>query len=305
MAGDRTLKPFAGGDSAAELAEPEPDEIPQAVESARPAAPTPSAPTPVDWVKNVNTYLCGVHREVWLNYAQAAFGRRLRRAVSVVGLPATVETTHMALGELVDVLVSRSIDQREDLKRLEARMARERADARARDAELDAWRQSADRLDSYLEQRESERQRIERDDRRSQVQLDAAERREVQVRFDGLLSDCWGERARAPASDEAPTSYRRSLLREVRDRLGRDDSRPVRPGAPTRIGDLAALPLKGLSGQPLDLIERDLIDAAKVQSTRPWPSTLPPAGEFQTITRTDEQGHKRIEHYGRESSLRG
>jgi hypothetical protein len=183
------------------------------------------------------------------------------------------------------------------------REARTRQEAAERDREAREWRRSANRLERYLDDRADADRRREQDDQRSQAMVDAEERRQIQVRFDSLLTDAFGERAPAPAADDDPQAYRRRLMRGLRDRLGEDDIRPVSSGSPTRIRDLAALRINStLQGPALDIIERDLASAARVQGEKPAWSTLPPEG-FIERTRVDDMGHKRTEFLGRSSFI--
>ena len=128
------------------------------------------------------------------------------------------------------------------------REARTRAEAAERDREAAAWRRSANRLEAYLDERADEQQRRELDDRRSQAMIDAEERRQIQVRFDSLLTDAFGERAPPPAADDDPTAYRRRLMRNLRTGWAMTTLARFRPGRRRASGSCQPAHQQGVAG---------------------------------------------------------
>lgn len=174
---------------------------------------------------------------------------------------------------------------------------------RMRDATARVEATSA-RFDAYFDRIAEEERRQREDDRRSDAQIAAATNRETQQRFDQVLEQ-FGERMDAPVVGEDPVAYQRHAMVHLRRKLARADERPI-DALGTSIGEIAAVPVKSLPNSLLANHERMLIAADQIQANSPHHDTLPPAGEFMTITKTDSMtGAKAIHHYGKESFLKG
>ena len=164
-------------------------------------------------------------------------------------------------------------------------------------------RSTTSRIDAFLAERaETERRRVE-DDRRSQSQIDAATNRDIQARFDETLQ-LYGQRMDQPVVGEDPISYQRHAMVHLRRNLARDDDRKI-DAYGTTVGEVASIPIKSLPDSVLANHERMLVAANQIQASAPALSTLPPAGQFMTITKTDPMnGAKEIRHYGKESFIK-
>jgi hypothetical protein len=160
------------------------------------------------------------------------------------------------------------------------------------------------RIDAFFaDHAEQERRRVE-DDRRNQHLIDSATNRETQQRFDQVLEQ-FGERMSPPVVGEDPAAYQRHAMLAIKRKLARADERSV-DTLGTSIGEIAAVTVKHLPNSLLDSHEQRLAAAAKLQADAPHHDTLPPAGEFMTITKTDSMtGAKAIHHYGKESFIKG
>ena len=164
-------------------------------------------------------------------------------------------------------------------------------------------RSTTDRLDRWIAEREEQERRVREDDRRNQHQIDAATNRETQQRFDQVLEQ-FGERMDPPVVGEDPVAYQRHAMVHLRRKLSRSDERPIDPLG-TSIGEIAAVPVKSLPDSLLANHERMLVAANQIQAQAPHFETLPPAGQFMTITKTDPMtGAKEIKHFGKESFIK-
>ena len=172
---------------------------------------------------------------------------------------------------------------------------------RATAARVDA---TSRRFDAYLAEKiEQERRQIE-DDRRSDAQIAAATNRETQQRFDQVLEQ-FGERMDPPVVGEDPVAYQRHAMVHLRRKLSRADERAI-DSIGTSIGEVAAVPVKSLPDSLLANHERMLVAANQIQAAAPHFETLPPAGQFLTIVKTDSMnGAKEIRHFGKESFIKG
>jgi hypothetical protein len=182
-----------------------------------------------------------------------------------------------------------------------ARHARE--PQRAARGRIKRLARSGDKLDAYLAEQMERQRRIEQEETRTRSQINDAVNRETQTRFDSVLEQ-FGQRMGAPEAGQDPIAYQRQAMVKHKTKLARADERPIdRYG--TTVGQVAEVTIKQLPDSLLDNHERDLIAASHMQADAPHHDTLPPAGEFTTIVKTDStNGMKKVCHYGKESFIK-
>jgi hypothetical protein len=132
---------------------------------------------------------------------------------------------------------------------------------------------------------------------------DAEARTALQAKYDAVF-DSFGEAAPRPTANADVADYRYDLMRLAKQKLGKQDERPVEPGSTATVGQIASTPLRNMSEPALDAWEPMVIAAAQVQAETPHVSTLPPAGQFVARHRMDDStGSRKTEFYGRRSFI--